>query len=54
VSTARPDAVGAAPNCIEVSETPLAASITDDGVQFSIENGNWGDNDNIGGKMCLP
>ena len=50
MSTTRTDAGGAAPNCLEASETTLAASITNEGVQFSIENGNWGNDDNIGRK----
>ena len=50
MSTARPDAGGAVPHCIKVSETPLTASITNKRVQFATENENWGDDDNIGEK----
>ena len=50
VSTASPYDGGAAPNRIEVSETPLSASTTNERVQVALDNGNWGNEATIGGK----
>ena len=49
VSTARPDAGGAVPHCIEASVTPLSVSTTDKGVNIATEDGNWGDDDTTDG-----
>ena len=54
VSTARSDAGGDTPTFFEVSESLLNANFTGEGVQYAIENGNWSDDDRLGGKMCLP
>ena len=43
--TARPDAGGAAQNCMTDSVTPLSTSTNDEEVHVEPENGNWGDDD---------